>query len=790
MINDGQGQVQALTEALPTEQAQPSDKPRMPFKTAYVLTREQEDGLVNHAIERMEELENQLGRVVSNYGGEDGKQCQISDPLKWMGKREIFTRRYYNRVDDRPWLHRSPNIYQESNLTASLSQRITGQMVARANSFLYGEPDNDNWFTVTPVGVADDVVADTIKKHAPWKIAQCGIKRVLSQATEFAFVRGESVVKTTHQERFQIYKRTSTILVDANGDPILDAYGDFIVEGDAFVPEMQIVAPPPAPIQPQPEIGSDGSASPTGEIPNQYDAPPGAPDAASQPQQQETGRLMLKRDGETVLPDPPIWEEQQITRKLVTFEGPDVALVYYKDFLAPENAPDIQTCDFICHLYDMTVMRVAQMFRGIYGDGDGALANFDAAVQQLRTMASNSSEPKSGAGQPRQEFHESPGNAGPNNPSSEFAECYLTYDADHDGIEEEILLIVDRRARSPMYYEYTANVTVRGRRPFEVKRAKAVDDRWWGMGSMEYFQPEQEVIDLELNRRNYADGGSGRVTFWSPSCTLEGDSNPNLTLHNGGTYTLKPGFNKDDALSYVLLPHEGKDFMEILNKMEQYMMLKSGTTNGADQRASGLPTARTATGINEVADSGDELFAEFIACLYPCSFAILKSVIDVIYANLNREEVFAYFNGPDAAQAVSILTLSPDDVRDLALHITLVLSRSQQRQVLQNGAQANALVDSFYARPPVLQARTSEFTRQQIKALGVQQADKVIDPMPPSNQPSGKVAESLNYKDAPPDIRRQIEEQAGLQPSTEPESPAAKTNGHTPPKVPSARPAV
>jgi hypothetical protein len=37
--------------------------------------------------------------------------------------------------------------------------------------------------------------------------------------------------------------------------------------------------------------------------------------------------------------------------------------------------------------------------------------------------------------------------------------------------------------------------------------------------------------------------------------------------------------------------------------------------------------------------------------------------------------------------------------------------------------------------------------------------------------PGATPAESLNYKDAPPDIKRQIEEQAGLTPSTEPEQP-------------------
>jgi hypothetical protein len=36
--------------------------------------------------------------------------------------------------------------------------------------------------------------------------------------------------------------------------------------------------------------------------------------------------------------------------KLVTFEGPDAQVVYYKDFLFPENATDIQTADLMVRI--------------------------------------------------------------------------------------------------------------------------------------------------------------------------------------------------------------------------------------------------------------------------------------------------------------------------------------------------------------------------------------------------------------------------------------------------------
>jgi len=58
----------------------------------------------------------------------------------------------------------------------------------------------------------------------------------------------------------------------------------------------------------------------------------------------------------------------------------------------------------------------------------------------------------------------------------------------------------------------------------------------------------------------------------------------------------------------------------------------------------------------------------------------------------------------------------------------------------------------------------------------------------PPQKPTNKVAESMNYKDAPPSVRRQIEQQAGLQPATEeevsPNAPQPKPPAATPLKIP------
>ena len=715
-IQPSTSQVTNLSEMLPVIPQSDGNKPRMPFKTAYTLTREQEDALVEHALLRLDQIENQMGKRQNASNGRviGGKDFILScDPHSFLGKRERYTARYYNHVADRA----VPNtIYQHSNLTASLSQRITAQMIAKSCSFFFGQPDDEEWFTAEGVGIDDDALSDKVKKYARYVAKKCHIKERHCQAVEFGWVRGEAVVKTTHQELFQIYKRLATFLVGDDGEPILDAHGDYILQSDIWIPEL---IPANAPTPPPPPAG----------VAVQSTAMPPSP-----PQMIPSGIQLLKKDGVTTLPDNPIWKTDIITRRLVTWEGPDSRICYYKDFLCPIDASGIQPgeADLIAHLYDKSVMQIAQMFSSSFADGADGLTNLSAAVDLLKNMISESNIAKSDANQPRPDFYEWETEQSPNNPVCQIAECWLTYDADGDGQQEEIMLVVDRRNRVPIFYEYTANVTLRGLRPFEVIRPMSVDGRWYGMGAMEYFDPEQEFIDLQINRRNFRSGAAGRTTFWSPWATMEGAKYPTLALNHGKTYTLREGYEAKQALSYVVLPPDDTtDLEKMIELFMQLMQVKSGVVNGADQQISGLPSSDTATGINEISESGQELFAMFLLRLFPGIQAALAAVVDTIFANLDTRQIFTYFNG----DCQDILELTPDDVRDLALHVSLSITQQRDRQILQAGNIADQVIDGFYQRSFILQQRTAGYAQARLKSLRVANAEQIIQPLDPATLP-------------------------------------------------------
>jgi hypothetical protein len=102
---------------------------------------------------------------------------------------------------------------------------------------------------------------------------------------------------------------------------------------------------------------------------------------------------------------------------------------------------------------------------------------------------------------------------------------------------------------------------------------------------------------------------------------------------------------KEDILDYVELPTDAK----ALGVPDQPFHAtdadekREGERGGPGGERAALERYPGRGGTDHV--SGEELFARMLAHLFPGVKAALMAVVDVIYANLNRVEVFNYFNG-------------------------------------------------------------------------------------------------------------------------------------------------
>lgn len=695
-------------------------QPLVAFPSAYALTREQEDDLIEHIFDRKRTLEAEMGRdVVSRGGGETwfvgagpgyAANERGLESMQFLAKRAIYDLIYHNKMGWRKWC--IGQLFAKSNLSLPLTRRVVRQMVARANAYFFG---SDPWFGSYAATIIDKDLAQAVDRFAKYKVKGSGLVKTLRKAIKWAFVRGEGIVKTTHEAKEQVYQTKASILVDVHEKPVLDARGDYIFESDAWMPA---IAPDPMTGQPAP-----------------------------------TGQEVLRKDGVTAKPTAPVFVEKLVTRVIPIYQGPRSDVVYYRDILIPLQAPSVHEADIVIHLYDKPVMEFADMMRraNALGGGQSAedllasqeqtAADIRQAMEALSDMSASGDQPKAERNQPRPEMGEqdSGNTSGSRNPNTEIGEAYLCYDANGDGIAEEIVVFFDVATRRPLFYDYLANVFNNARRPFEVLRIHEVDGRWFGLGAVEMFEGLQADIDLQINRANFSQSEAGRVTIWDPSLTKEGQSNPHLQLNTGRTYTkLRADIPKDAILDYITLPEvKADDLMKRIEYDVQFVTTESGVANANDGAMAGLDSQKLATGINNITQSGNEMFGDFTDTLEHDVEQVLNNEQNLIFSRMNPVEVYDFFEG--ATNARQIAELNADDVRHLPMRVELNLTRTQGQQEVQSAMQFLTLTvgqTPFFELQAEVQARLAPIFITVGKALKIPEADVVFQPMAPAT-PAG-----------------------------------------------------
>lgn len=672
---------------LPTGEAPPVDfdAPRVPFITDLKLTADQERKMIDHAFTRRDQICNETGRDNTlnpiwwnnqTWGASVALQSQGLLPVgdTFFGKRSRYDATFLNDVSWRPFTMGPSTIFNESNISVPITRRIARQMIAKAKNAFFGV---DDWFSVDPMpvanrdGVDDEQRNSKIEKFCQFKLREADTREDMGDAIEAAFIFGECAVKTSYVVRDQIFNVEATVLHSVDGEPVRAADGNFITQEDTTVPE-------------------DG-----------------------------TGRILLERDGVTEVGISPIWQKTPLDRRQVLFEGAKSEVIYYKDFLCPLTATDVQTADFCAHLYDKPVMAFVDLVvkRGMIDDtSEERISAARKMFSLVKDISDNSPQPKAGvtmSNRPNDHYASTP-SVETGGPVAEFMECYMWYDANGDGIAENIMLIVDKTTRAPIFYDHVANVTTDGLRPIEIVRINPVRGRWYGQGLCEMFESYQTITDLLVNRWNFSQSRSGRVDLWTPTNTLEGDRDPTLKMNWGGTYTKKPGMKKEDVLESVYLTDIKFDQVQtMIQFFLQLCLNESGVATANDDQAAGMQSSKLATGIIETTKSGDELFKPLLMDLQGPMTRVLNRTVDVTLANLNPVEVYTFLEG----DTMGIDQITPDDVRGLKYKTNITLSAHKNMERVQMSAQAAQLVEKFYGMPPEVQIHVVEFYRQQLRVF-------------------------------------------------------------------------
>jgi hypothetical protein len=237
------------------------------------------------------------------------------------------------------------------------------------------------------------------------------------------------------------------------------------------------------------------------------------------------------------------------------------------------------------------------------------------------------------------------------------------------------------------------------------------------------------------------------VDFWQPHNTVEGAADTNLKMNYGNTYTLKPGKTAKDVLESVYLSdNKMEGLRELMNLQTQMAMQESGVQNTADGNLAGMDSTKLATGIRNIEASGQEIFGSYIHELEKGLTDLTRKEVAVIMANLDPTEVYRYFeeNEEGGEGAMQLFEIDPNEIADLELDVTILLSRYKGEQVIANSQAVIDTITSFYSLDPMVQQVVAPAYQDILKALNVTDYDKRIVPMqiqaPPAQGPNVNTA--------------------------------------------------
>ena len=257
--------------------------------TNLVLNEEQEEQLVEYALDRVESLK------------ADNSLRIGSDKLSW--------KTYENDRFDRDSLD---GIYSQSNVSVPLTSLVVDHFLARAEDEITG---TSPYFEFKPQGVSDAAAAEEFNRYFHWKLEDKGrIRERLEESFLHIFIQRAAIFKSVYEERKSTwYDMERSALFDNETQEFVELLeqGPVIEGATAMFPEVN------------PE---------TGETESRLEADPS---------------FVVRPGQHEFVPFPEGVPTQQIK-----YKGPRSVVVDSDRFLAPSSVEHLEYADFIAELYD------------------------------------------------------------------------------------------------------------------------------------------------------------------------------------------------------------------------------------------------------------------------------------------------------------------------------------------------------------------------------------------------------------------------------------------------------
>lgn len=590
----------------------------------------------------------------------------VAKPGSWAWDRQIAQMQYDGVFD---WRREAGGVFLENNWSMNVPKRFIRLMTAKVASDLLG---TEPYFSCMPERAENAELAKEVEKTVQGAVESSNLSEVLREAVRVAITCGERAVKLTHVHDATEFRGPAVVAVDGEGIPITTSSGDYIYPKDDFVhdPEMEgrliLRKEPGFVIEPGSKLIDPG-----------------------------TGRLSYAR-------------VDDLQQRLVHKDGLEAGGISCEDFIFPIDVPSLEKADIMVHVYDDTLEALQQAW-GDKTHNERFQFSATGALSQASQPVTQHGEQE--AGNPRREM-------------VNVHEVYIRCDADEDGKDEWIFLVLDFRARESIYEEYLGNLKMK-EPPFKLIRGvESVPGRAYGNGVYKMFEHKSLFIDVQFNRVALKSSKEGSITFVHKDGTEESKSGIELTVGDKKSYVIPANsvYGKDRPPVFRVNLNEVDEYAtNLLETMIQTGMLEFGIVSAADGAETDLNASGTATGVRNIERTGNLLHRMTEELMAKDIEGALRIATDIVLENMAPERsVFG-------KNETELLKLNRDEIRLLPRDVRLLLTKIRSEEGMAASAQVVQLLDAYYGRPKWLRKKVRPEYISQLKMLEVQDADERLE---------------------------------------------------------------
>lgn len=637
-----------------------SPAPEVPrIRTNLVLTQTQEDALVQRALDRIDELKTEMGLE----GMADGQVRTNS----WMWKRMANQAQYDNSWE---WRKVLGGIFSYSNFSINVAKRFARLISAKVKDDLVG---TDPFFAAMPEQHGDGETAKQVEWYLQEAIRHSNTKKNIARGQKTAVIRNEVVMKPTYVSNVTRFTGPARVAVGpavytANqgdvftmaGQPVQTPAGNYIYEKDDFIPDPTVENT--VRLQKEPNVAFRHNLTFT---------------------------------------DFPALEQTMIHQ-----EGLDVRELDYRDFLCPLNCSSVHEADCCVHLFDEQHERLVAQY-GVFEVSEGYV--------NMPFM--------SGEKAPKEEQGESDQVTSKVLKVVNCADVYMRCDANDDGMEEEVWLLVDTKRKKAIWYDYLGAHLKK--RPFEViPGIEFVSNRWYGVGVFEMLWEKQLYVDTQFNRVNWKSTKASSARFRNVNAVSQWKAGEEMTFGDDKIWDVDdPRYNAQNPPLFQVQLNEIDEFaMKLLELMIQASSTEVGISGPDDAGFGGLDTSKLATGIKSLERTGNTLMKDTTTDHGDAITALLDQCVDIVLEHMDENELLFH---PDSGQ---LIALNREEIRAMGKKVRLLLTRSRSTETIETSRMVIQLCREYYEaiNPYEKKKLRPEYLRQ-LKAFETPDADKLID---------------------------------------------------------------